>query len=138
MRIKATTDYAIRAVLYLALRNEQCSSREISEAMHIPRDLLVQIAIRLRQASILEAQSGKCGGYSLMKSPSNISLYDLARAMGDEPNLPDNDNFDNVPNQEVAKLIQGTYQTIQSEFEKYLASTTIEEIASQKPMACTN
>mgnify|MGYP001648638123 CR=1 FL=1 len=93
MRIKATTDYAIRAVLYLAVKGEQCSSREISEAMHIPRDLLVQIAIRLRQASILAAQSGKYGGYSLMKKPADITLYDVVSAMEDEPALPGQDSF---------------------------------------------
>lgn len=132
MRIKATTDYAIRAVLYLAVKGEQCSSREISEAMHIPRDLLVQIAIRLRQASILAAQSGKYGGYSLMKKPADITLYDVVSAMEDEPALPGQDSFCEVTDKGAAELVVGTYQMLQTGLEKSLTSTTIEQIAEKK------
>lgn len=135
MRIKATTDYAIRAVLYLAMRGEQCSSREIAEAMHIPRNLLVQIAIRLRQASILSTRSGKYGGYSLMKKPADITLYDVVSAMEDEPVLPGQDSFCEVADKGAAELVMGTYEMLQAGLEESLARTTVEQIARREARA---
>ena len=138
MRIRATTDYAIRAVLYLALKGERCSSREIAEAMDIPRDLLVQIAISLRRSSIIEAQSGKYGGYALLKDPSDITLYDLVHAMEDEPELLGSANFDEVADENAAELVKETYSAIQSDLEASLAATSIMQIAQKKlsPASC--
>lgn len=74
MKIKASMNYAIRTVLYLALKDEVCSSRVISEEMNIPRDYLIQLALHLRRSGIVRTKPGKLGGYELAKSPDKISL----------------------------------------------------------------
>ena len=45
MKLKASVDYGVRAVMYLAIKNDTCSSREISEEMSVPRDYLIQLAV---------------------------------------------------------------------------------------------
>ena len=58
MQLKASTDYGMRAILYLAAQGTTCSSKDIAEDMSIPRDYLIQLAQLLRNAGIIEALSG--------------------------------------------------------------------------------
>ena len=80
MKLKASVDYGVRAVLYLAARGETCSSREISEEMCVPRDYLIQLALRLRNAGVIKAHPGKNGGYMLAKSPDKITVKQIMDA----------------------------------------------------------
>ena len=38
MQLKASTDYGMRAILYLAAQGTTCSSKDIANDMSIPRD----------------------------------------------------------------------------------------------------
>lgn len=81
MQLKASIDYGLRAVIYLATREGVCSSKEIAEAMSIPRDYLIQLAQSLRNAGIVHARPGKHGGYTLAKDPHKISLFEVIKAL---------------------------------------------------------
>ena len=80
MKLKASVDYGVRAVMYLAVKGETCSSREISEEMSVPRDYLIQLALRLRNAGIIKARPGKNGGYVLAKDPADITIGQILDA----------------------------------------------------------
>lgn len=80
MKLKASVDYGVRAIMYLAVKGSTCSSREISEEMSVPRDYLIQLALRLRNAGLIKARPGKNGGYVLAKEPSQISIGDILNA----------------------------------------------------------
>ena len=80
MKLKASVDYGVRAVMYLAVKGDTCSSREISEEMSVPRDYLIQLALRLRNAGIIKARPGKNGGYVLAKAPADISIGQILDA----------------------------------------------------------
>lgn len=133
MRLKATTDYAIRAVIYLAIKNKQCSSREIAEAMDIPRNLLVQIAVQLKHASILETRSGKYGGYQLAKDCSEISIYDLVCALSDGPSTPKLDAVCEALDKETHDALVKAYQTTNASLVAALSSITIDSIIDERP-----
>lgn len=77
MIFKASVDYGIRTIVYLAVKGDVCSSREISEEMAVPRDYLIQLALHLRQAGIIKARPGKNGGYELAKAPEKITLGEI-------------------------------------------------------------
>lgn len=79
MIMKASVNYGLRAVIYLALQEGVCSSREISEQMDIPRDYLIQLALHLRRAGIIKTKPGKNGGYELAKAPADISIGEIIR-----------------------------------------------------------
>ena len=85
MKNNATTDYAMRMVLYIAVKGGLRPSREISREMGIPQNLLVQLGTQLREASILQAKLGKHGGYMLAKSAFEISIYDVVCAIENRP-----------------------------------------------------
>ena len=80
MKLKASVDYGVRAIMYLAVKGTTCSSREISEEMAVPRDYLIQLALRLRNAGLIKARPGKNGGYVLAKDPSEITVGQILDA----------------------------------------------------------
>lgn len=88
MLITTTHDYALRMCAYLARKGGCASSREIADATGVPRQYLVQIAQRLRDAALIEAQAGKRGGYLLAKDPGEVSALAVMRAV-DEASEPE-------------------------------------------------
>lgn len=81
MQLKASTDYGMRAILYLAAQGTTCSSKDIAEEMFIPRDYLIQLAQQLRNAQLIEARPGKNGGYRLAKDPADMSVLEVVEAL---------------------------------------------------------
>ena len=84
MQLKASTDYGIRAILYLAAQGTTCSSKDIAHDMSIPRDYLIQLAQLLRNAGLIEARPGKHGGYRLAKDPADISVLQIISALDED------------------------------------------------------
>ncbi len=81
MQLKASIDYALRTVLYLAMHGGVCSSKTIAKDVAIPRDYLVQLAQLLRNAGVIDAKAGKSGGYTLAKSPEYITFLEIINAI---------------------------------------------------------
>ena len=73
--LNKNTDYAIRALIYLAQRRKVfTSSREISDNGNIPLQFVRRILQDLKQANFLDSKEGATGGVKLIKDPSVISL----------------------------------------------------------------
>ena len=78
MLITRETDYAVRCVLYLAEKQGQRTVvSEIARQMHIPKHYLAKILQRLVREGYVESIRGINGGYSLLRSPTQISLLDI-------------------------------------------------------------
>lgn len=77
MQLNVTTDYAIRTVLYLALKNEQATSNEIATAMGIPPGYILKITHKLVAAGIIARTVGAHGGFCLAKKETEISLWEI-------------------------------------------------------------
>ncbi|MBA4028359.1 MAG: transcriptional regulator [Planctomyces sp.] len=80
--ISQTSEYALRAALWLAARptSEPASAQDISEAVRVPVGYLQKILRMLARHSILEARRGTNGGFVLAKMPTSISVLDVLRA----------------------------------------------------------
>ena len=76
-------DYAIRALLYLALHSEAqvVSTTVLAEQMEIPYRFLRRILLGLVDAGLVISVRGKQGGLRLAKAPEMISLFDLVKAV---------------------------------------------------------
>lgn len=89
MRLELTRrgDYAVRAMLALAephpvgSRNGWLSVRRIAERMAIPHHFLPQVMRDLAAAGLVEAQTGRSGGYRLARPAASISLLDVIEAV---------------------------------------------------------
>jgi Rrf2 family protein len=71
------------ALKYLAEHAEEpsLSAKDIAEAYHIPAQLLAKILQRLTREGLLRSHAGMNGGYSLMKPASDISAFEVIRAI---------------------------------------------------------
>lgn len=87
MQLKITSDYAIRALLYIASSDHEPNSGEISEACGVSRNLLINILQRLRKSGLINTDRGVKGGYSLLRSPDEISIMDVLTVMEETMNL---------------------------------------------------
>ena len=81
VQLNITTDYAIRVVIYLSIKKGIVSSKEISEQMSISEKYIFKIARNLSKSGLIKTTVGKNGGLQLSKSPEEISLLDIIRAM---------------------------------------------------------
>jgi Rrf2 family protein len=81
--------YATRALLELSLRDDEGSIliQEIADRQKIPLKYLQQILVSLKAAGFVQSRKGPGGGYALAKSPREISLGAVLRAM-DGPLAP--------------------------------------------------
>ena len=81
MQLNVTTDYAIRIVLYLAIKKEITTSKEIGAAMGIPKNYVLKITHKLVEAGIIERLVGAQGGFSLAQKIDDITLLDILNIM---------------------------------------------------------
>ena len=136
MHFKASVEYGMRAVLYLAEKGSTCSSREVAEEMAIPRDYLIQLAQLLRNAGIIHARPGKNGGYSLVKDASEISMLDVLNALqNDRPRSEHKEANDSKADQErTSDLLQDVADAcslVEREIEEYVSSITVQTIVDR-------
>ncbi|HWP39157.1 MAG TPA: Rrf2 family transcriptional regulator [Gemmatimonadales bacterium] len=77
--LSSTSEYALKAVLYLAGHDAAAPVRvgEIAEALHIPRNYLAKILHELARSGVLMSARGKLGGFRLARPPEHISLLDI-------------------------------------------------------------
>lgn len=81
MQLNITTDYAIRIVLYLAIRGELVNSESIASAMGIPPSYVLKVMKKLVLAGIVGRVIGAQGGFLLAKRTEKISLYEIINLM---------------------------------------------------------
>lgn len=126
MQLKASTDYGLRTVLYLAAKGGTCSSKDISEDMAIPRDYLIQLAQLLRKAGIIEAQPGKNGGYRLSKEPSETTLLEVMEALATDPKESVRQRLEARENAPMVLEIRNAFELLSASNDAYLNSITLD------------
>src|SRR2546422_7470271 len=87
MRISAKGEYAIKAVLDLALRGGDglVPIQDIAARHAIPQRYLEHVLLALKRAGLLGSKRGASGGYHLMRLPEEISVGDVLRAVEGSP-----------------------------------------------------
>ena len=75
--------YGLKAVLYLAAHMDRgpISIAEVAERERIPRKFLEAILLDLKRHGLLHSKKGKGGGYSLMKTPAEITIGQVIRTL---------------------------------------------------------
>lgn len=82
MHISARGDYAVRASLGLAaVYPATVSSATLASEQDLPRKFLEAILADLRRAGLVRGQRGVEGGYVLTRSPGDIAIGDVLRAV---------------------------------------------------------
>lgn len=126
MQLKASTDYGLRAVLYLASKGGTCSSKDIAEDMSIPRDYLIQLAQLLRNAGIIDARPGKHGGYRLAKHPADITLLQIIGALDEDTKESTRARREDRRTSPMVQEVHNVYNLVMESYDAYLDSITLE------------
>ncbi len=128
--IKQNTDYALRAMIYLAREYGQkaVSVRVLSKTGDISYQFACKILQQLQGAKLVKSTMGPKGGYSLAKPPSKISLLEVLSAMQGMPCVNNciclgNDVCHRKPNCPASEKMQ----ELQNYIEKFMGSVTLGE-----------
>ena len=126
VHFKASVEYGMRAVLYLAEKGSIRSSREVADEMSIPRDYLIQLAQLLRNAGIVHARPGKNGGYSLAKDASKISMLDIFNALQNDRLRAERKEAEDAS--DLLQDITAACSAVEREMEEYMSSITLQNM----------
>lgn len=89
MQLTQFTDYSLRALIYIALRKESCTIKEITGAYGISNNHMIKIIHNLAKLGLIKTIRGKNGGILMAARPESINLGRLIAQL--EP------HFDLVP-----------------------------------------
>ena len=134
MLITRATEYAIRAILYLAkqppkeivLKKDICKSQDITPAF------LTKILQPLIKEGIVGSQRGVGGGFYLTKDPSEISLLDIVEAQEGTLLLNQCMAGPGVCERDVFCPVHGAWREVREELTGTLARYTFAELVAKE------
>jgi Rrf2 family protein len=83
MRVSAKSDYALRALIEIASRDDArpVSAEELGRLQEIPHGFLQAILADMRRADIVVSQRGQSGGWRLARAAADVTIADVIRAV---------------------------------------------------------
>lgn len=133
LKIAKSVEYAIFAIKYISENQDlECvSTKEISEKVDVPYDLLAKIMQKLVKDGIIISRQGTNGGYSLNVSPDKITFTRLINALDQKIQLTD--CMVDVPSAEDCRrvndcCIRSSLFKIQTKINRVFDETLISEI----------
>jgi len=136
MILSNTCKYGVRAVIYLALNeneNKKTGIKKIAEDLNIPTPFLGKILQNLARNRILSSTKGPNGGFSLGLKPEEIRLMDIVRVIDGE------DTFNNClislksctsrNHEKIPCPVHKKFKPIQDQIIELFNNQTIDELA---------
>lgn len=130
MTISARIHYATLALIELAIRHPgktPVTVREITQRHGIPGPFLVQILRTLRSAGWVQSIRGSQGGYRLLVEPGELTLLEIAEAVG----CPESNGHSEATETPANQLLHEVWEAAGEASRQVLARTTLAEIASR-------
>ncbi|MGA2122850.1 MAG: Rrf2 family transcriptional regulator [Acidimicrobiales bacterium] len=147
MRVSTRGDYASRALLSLALREnyvEPTSVRDLAERTGLPQPYLEQILLSLKGVGLVRSKRGVGGGYVLARPAESITLAEIVAAV-DGPisagdfGLP---HQDGACDHEGQCVLLGVWADVGNHMREHLSSFTLADMVDQargvRPVARTH
>ncbi len=85
LKLSKKSEYALMAVRHLAMESNgtYATARDISQSYNIPYELVAKVLQQLVKKNLVSSLQGVRGGYSLVRSPDQISLMEIISAIED-------------------------------------------------------
>ena len=81
MVISQTAEYALRAVTWLAAHDAERTNQQIAHGTQVPSGYLAKVLQSLGRADLVRSQRGMGGGFSLSRTPAQITALEVINAV---------------------------------------------------------
>jgi Rrf2 family iron-sulfur cluster assembly transcriptional regulator len=135
VKVSTRGDYASRALLSLALHVESdgpTTVRDIADRTGLPQPYLEQILLALKGAGLVRSKRGVGGGYILARSPGEINLAEIIRAVDGPISLGDfgEPHTDGACDHEGQCVLLSIWHNVGGEMRRQLEAWTLADIKS--------
>jgi len=133
-----TTDYALRALIYLAHDPDDGyhQTHDLATVLNVPCNYLGKILQLLGRKRIVESVRGANGGFRLARLPEQIRLYDVLEALDALPRKPECPLMTGGRQLELCKLHR-SFAFIASVYTKFLNTTTLQDMLQPNSLPAT-
>ncbi|HUY43221.1 MAG TPA: Rrf2 family transcriptional regulator [Acidimicrobiales bacterium] len=147
MRVSTRGDYASRALLSLALRDNYhvpTSVRDLAERTGLPQPYLEQILLSLKGVGLVLSKRGVGGGYVLARPAESITLAEIVAAVDGPISAGDfgEPHQDGACDHEGQCVLLGVWADVGNHMRQHLSSFTLADMVAQargvKPVARTH
>lgn len=134
MRVSAKSDYALRALIELAVRpgGASLSAEELGRLQSIPRGFLQAILADLRRAGIVLSQRGQSGGWRLARPAGDVTVADVIRAIDGPLVSVHGTRPESVDYNDSAAALQLVWIAARSSLRDVCEQVSIQDLAAQK------
>ncbi len=131
MKLSLFTDYALRVMMYAALKGAAFQIEEVSAAFDISKHHLAKIVQGLSKLGYLDTRRGRGGGIQLARQPEDIRIGKLVRETEEQPAIVECfDAATNTCRLSGSCLLQAALATAQGAFFDSLDSHTLLSLVS--------
>jgi len=128
------TEYALLAIEHMIRKVDQeapvTSTREISQACHIPYPLLAKVMQKLAAHGMIRAIQGTKGGYILVRKPGDITVAQVVEIFDGPFAVAECFNGEKITcPQWDGCLIKGPFYELNYKIYNLLAQTTVADLA---------
>jgi Rrf2 family protein len=136
VRVTAKVDYAVRAAMVLARAYDAGSGpmkgEHIGSDQHIPVKYLENILSELRQGGLVRSQRGADGGYWLAKSPAEVSIADIIRAVEGPLATVRGERAEQLDYGDDTGALQEMWVAVRASLRSVLEKVTLADVVSAK------
>ncbi len=131
MRFRLQTDYALKALLFLARRGEANSTtEEIAEFYGISAAHLGRVIRRLQKYGLVKAIRGRRGGVRLNRDPQQLTLGEIVQTLEEGGSLAEPAEGEKPEAREQASRLRAVLRRAQGLFTNYLSKATMADLVS--------
>jgi Rrf2 family protein len=131
IRLSKRSDYGLMAIRHLAAapNGTYLSAREIATKYGIPPALMAKLLQKLTQGGLVASHHGTKGGYQIARRPSEITLWDVVRAIEGPVCFIEclDPEKDDCP-QDATCTVRGPLKTVHRKITAVLEGTTVTDL----------
>ena len=133
MRVSAKSDYALRALIELAVTDggAPVSAEELGKRQDIPHGFLQAILADLRRSGVVMSQRGQSGGWRLARDAASVSVADVIRAVDGPLVSVHGERPEAVHYNDTADALQLVWIAARSSLREVCEQVSIEDLAER-------
>ena len=135
MRLSNFTDYSLRVLMYLAVKEEELSTvSEISEKFGISYNHLIKVVHNLSKLNLISTYKGRGGGICLNASPREFNVGKIIKTLEESSLLIECIGDKNFCRIEPVCVLKKILVSAQESFYATLEKFTLEDLLKNKSL----